>query len=81
MIGKLIKSIFGSSNDRELRKLSKIVTHVNSFGNNLKRMMRSCVSNQLLRDRLALGETLDQLLPKHSDGQRDRKASIGYASF
>ena len=66
MIGKLIKSIFGSSNDRELRKLSKIVTHVNSFEEQLEALDDAQLRAQtsLLRDRLASGETLDQLLPE-----------------
>ena len=66
MIGKLIKSIFGSSNDRELRKLRKIVTHVNSFEEQLEALDDAQLRAQtsLLRDRLASGETLDQLFPE-----------------
>ena len=66
MIGKLIKSIFGSSNDRELRKLRKTVTHVNSFEEQLEALDDAQLRAQtsLLRDRLASGETLDQLLPE-----------------
>ncbi len=66
MIGKLVKSIFGSSNDRELRRLSKIVKNVNSFEPQLEALDDVQLRGQtdLFKTRLSAGETLDQLLPE-----------------
>ena len=66
MIGKLVKSIFGSSNDRELRRLSKIVKNVNSFEPQLEALDELQLRGQtdLFKTRLSAGETLDQLLPE-----------------
>lgn len=66
MIGKLVKSIFGSSNDRELRRLSKIVKNVNSFEPQLEALDNEQLRGQtdLFKTRLSAGETLDQLLPE-----------------
>lgn len=66
MIGKLVKSIFGSSNDRELRRLSKIVKNVNSFEPQLEALDDEQLRGQtdLFKTRLSAGETLDQLLPE-----------------
>ncbi len=66
MIGKLIKTVFGSSNDRELRKLQKIVNKVNGFEPQLEalddRKLRA--QTDVFRERLAAGESLEQLLPE-----------------
>jgi preprotein translocase subunit SecA len=66
MIGKLIKVIFGSSNQRELRKLQKIVKKVTSFEPQLEALNDTQLRDQTqrLRERLTAGETLDQLLPE-----------------
>lgn len=66
MIGKLVKSIFGSSNDRELRRLSKIVKNINSFEPQLEALDNEQLRGQtdLFKTRLSAGETLDQLLPE-----------------
>jgi hypothetical protein len=36
MISLLIKKIFGSSNDREVRRLRQVVTKINEFGKQLE---------------------------------------------
>ena len=66
MVGKLIKGIFGSSNDRELRKLRKIVRKVNDFEPQLEALGHLQLQQQtkLLRQRAMSGESLDQLLPE-----------------
>lgn len=66
MIGKLIKAIFGSKNERELKRMGKTVSAIND----LEPQMQALSDEQLraktqeFRDRLAKGETLDQLLPE-----------------
>ena len=66
MIGKLIKAIFGSKNEREIKRMSKAVGAINA----LEPQMQALSDEQLrektqeFRDRLEKGETLDQLLPE-----------------
>ena len=66
MIGKLLKKIFGSKNERELKRMGKVVTLVNA----LEPQMQQLSDEQLkaktaeFRERYNKGETLDQLLPE-----------------
>ncbi|MFT7438337.1 MAG: preprotein translocase subunit SecA [Polaribacter sp.] len=66
MFAKLLKNIFGTSNDRDLRQMRKVVTKINAFEEELKLLSDSDLQGQttVLRDRLAVGETLDQILPR-----------------
>ena len=62
----LLKKIFGSSNDRLLKQLRRRVVQINA----LEPQMQALSDEQLqaktaaFKDRLAAGETLDQLLPE-----------------
>ena len=66
MIGKLIKGIFGSKNERELKLLTPLVDKINE----LEPSFQSLSDAELLgkttefRERLSQGETLDDLLPE-----------------
>lgn len=66
MLGTIAKKIFGSKNDRELKRMRKIVRQINSH----EESMQSLSDEQLrakteeLRERLDKGETLNQLLPE-----------------
>ncbi|HEU0133551.1 MAG TPA: preprotein translocase subunit SecA, partial [Allosphingosinicella sp.] len=66
MFGGVAKAIFGSSNDRYVRSLGKIVDKVNGFEPTLSAMSDDELANQtvLFRRRLAEGEELDALLPE-----------------
>ena len=66
MFGGFAKAIFGSSNDRYVRSLRKIVDKVNGFEPSISAMTDDELRNQtiLFRQRLAEGETLDALLPE-----------------
>ncbi len=66
MLSKLVKSLFGSSNDRELRKMQKTVDRINQCEADLQ-----ALSDQQLQDKTAeyksrvdLGESLDEILPE-----------------
>ncbi|MET1080056.1 MAG: preprotein translocase subunit SecA [Pseudomonas sp.] len=66
MFAPLLKKLFGSKNEREVKRMLKTVQLVNSFEEQLL-----ALSDEQLRDkteqfkaRLAKGETLDQLLPE-----------------
>ena len=66
MFGGFAKAIFGSSNDRYVRSLRKIVDRVNGFEPTVSAMTDEELRNQtvLFRQRLAEGEDLDDLLPE-----------------
>ena len=58
--------IFGSKNQREIKKLEKIVIKINSFEDGLKKLSDAELQAKTpeLKGRVAAGETLDQLLPE-----------------
>lgn len=66
MLNKLLKSIFGSKNERELKRMGKNVVRINA----LEPAMQALSDEQLkaktqeYRDRFKKGETLDDLLPE-----------------
>src|SRR6478609_3999836 len=66
MLNKLLKSIFGSKNDRELKRMGKVVVRINA----LEPAMQALSDEQLkaktqeFRDRYQKGESLDDLLPE-----------------
>ena len=66
MIGKLIKAVIGTKNDRELKRMGKLVTRVNAFEADLKPLsddqLRAKTAD--FKARFQQGETLDQLLPE-----------------
>ncbi|MDG1311414.1 MAG: preprotein translocase subunit SecA [Porticoccaceae bacterium] len=65
MLGNILKKIIGSSNDREIRKMRKTVNKINALEENLKTLSDADLKAQtpILRERLAAGETVDQILP------------------
>jgi preprotein translocase subunit SecA len=66
MISKLIKTIFGSKNDRELKRMGKVVVQINALEPQMQQLSDEALKakTQEFRDRYAKGETLDQLLPE-----------------
>lgn len=66
MLNTLMKKMFGSRNERTLRRMEKSVLAVNAF----EATMQALTNEQLaaktseFRSRLAAGETLDELLPE-----------------
>ena len=66
MFGGFAKSLFGSSNDRHVRQLRKIVDKINGFEPTIQAMSDDELYDQTakFRSRLAEGETLDSLLPE-----------------
>jgi preprotein translocase subunit SecA len=66
MIGAIAKSIFGSSNDRYVRSLRKIVEQVNGWESSISALSDDELRRQtiLFRQRLENGEDLDDLLPE-----------------
>src|SRR5687768_13528449 len=62
----LAKRVFGSANDRYVRSLGKFVDAINALEPAISALTDDQLRAQtgLFRERLAAGETLDQLLPE-----------------
>ncbi len=66
MLGKLVRKIFGTKNERELKRIQPIVDRVNS----LEEKMRKLTDNELksftphFKERIERGESLDEILPE-----------------
>jgi len=84
MIGALAKSVFGSSNDRYVKKLEKIVQHINAFEPALSEMSDDDLREQTakFRELLAQGSTLDDILPEAFATMREAsKRVLGMRHF
>jgi preprotein translocase subunit SecA len=66
MLATIAKSLFGSSNDRYVKSLDKIVRQIAEFEPRLQALSDEELAGQtaLFRDRLAQGATLDDILPE-----------------
>ncbi len=62
----IVKKIFGTQNDRELKSIYPIVDQVNAFESKIKPLTDSQLKGKTaeFKQRLAQGETLDQILPE-----------------
>lgn len=66
MLSKVIKMVFGSKNERELKRYNKIVAKINSYEPSLQALTDEQLKakTQEYKERYQKGETLDQLLPE-----------------
>ena len=66
MFDGIIRKVFGSSNDRELKKITPLVAEVNAFEPRVSALSDSDLQSKTaeFRQRLANGQTLDDLLPE-----------------
>jgi preprotein translocase subunit SecA len=66
MLGTIAKSIFGSSNDRYVKSIMKIVGKINAFEDQIEALSDEQLLGQtaLFRGRLEQGESLDDILPE-----------------
>ncbi len=66
MLGTIAKSIFGSSNDRYVKGIYKVVSKINALEDQIAAMSEDSLQaqTQAFRDRLTAGETLDDILPE-----------------
>jgi preprotein translocase subunit SecA len=66
MVLKLLTQVFGSKNERELRRLQPLVEAINALEADVKAMSDDQLKGQTarLKERLANGEPLDDLLPE-----------------
>lgn len=66
MIGKILTKVFGSSNDRYLKKLNSFVIRINELENDIQPLDDPALAAKTVafKERLAHGEPLDDLLPE-----------------
>ncbi len=66
MVGKLIKKIFGSRNERLLKRLGRVVERINALEPQMEALSDEELRAQTarFRERLDQGESLDDLLPE-----------------
>jgi len=66
MVAKLLRKVFGSRNDRQVKKFRKIVKRINKFEPDLEVLTDEelAAKTQEFRQRFEKGETLDDLLPE-----------------
>ena len=64
MFSKVLKSIFGSSNDRAIRQLNRIVGKINKAEDKYKNLSDTELFNntKILKNRIANGDVLDDVL-------------------
>jgi len=84
MVAKLLRKVFGSRNDRLVKKYRKIVNQVNKFEPDLESLSDEELSNKTVgfRQRFEQGETLDELLPEAFATVREAgRRSLGMRHF
>lgn len=66
MLGSIARKVFGSANDRFVKKQFKIVQKINSFEPEIEKLSDEALKNKTeeFRKRLKEGETLDDILPE-----------------
>jgi preprotein translocase subunit SecA len=65
-LNALARTVFGSANDRKLKAIRPLVARINALEGSVKALDDEALRSRTaeFRDRLARGETLDQLLPE-----------------
>ncbi len=66
MFARLVSGIFGTKNERELKRMRKVVESINALESGLQALDDAALSAKTVefRERFQKGETLDQLLPE-----------------
>jgi len=66
MLGNLIKKIFGTKNERELKRIQPIVERVNSLEDRMRKLKDEELKAYTphFKERIERGERLDEILPE-----------------
>ena len=66
MLGLVLKKVFGSKNDRELKRMGKLVAQVNGFEKTIAALDDAALRGKTaeFKQRLQQGATLDELMPE-----------------
>ena len=68
MVGSIVRKVFGSKNDRQVKRMAKAVKNINAVEESLKSLDDEALKAKTaeFKKRLQDGETLDDLLPASS---------------
>lgn len=66
MLGNIVKKVFGSKNDRELKRMSKVVVQINALEESIAALSDEDLQAKTAeyKQRVEKGETLDAILPE-----------------
>jgi preprotein translocase subunit SecA len=78
MLGKLVKLVIGSRNDRLINKKRKLVKRINALSNEYGQLSDEALKakTQQFRERLSQGEKLDNLLPEAFAAVREASTRV-----
>ena len=78
MIGKFLKGVFGSKNERELKRMAPIVDAINQLEPQYQALSDADLQAKTLefKERYAKGETLDDLLPEAFAAVREASVRV-----
>ena len=78
MLGKLVKFVVGSRNDRLIKKKKKLVKKINALASEYEKLSDEALraKTQKFRDRLAQGEKLDNLIPEAFAAVREASSRV-----
>ncbi len=78
MLGKLVRLVIGSRNDRLIKKKTSLVKKINALASEYEKLSDDALKakTQEFRDRLAQGEKLDDLLPEAFATVREASARV-----
>ena len=84
MLSKILKSVFGSHNDRVVKKYLRVAEEINSYEEEFSKLSDDQLREKTteFRNRLAKGETLDDILPEAFAVAREgAKRTLGLRPF
>ncbi|MFT7257554.1 MAG: preprotein translocase subunit SecA, partial [Candidatus Azotimanducaceae bacterium] len=84
MVMQVFNKIFGSKNDRELKRMGKVVTRINDLESTFEAFSDVEIANlrNLYSVRLGQGESLDAILPEAFAAVREAgKRALGLRIF
>jgi preprotein translocase subunit SecA len=66
MVSGLLQKVFGTKNDRELKRMGRLVASVNALEAGMQALSDAALAEKTneFKNRLGAGETLDDLLPE-----------------
>ncbi|MDD2659687.1 MAG: preprotein translocase subunit SecA [Methylococcales bacterium] len=78
MLGKLVRLVVGSRNDRLVKKKMKLVKKINTLASEYEKLPDEALKakTQEFRDRLAQGEKLDNLIPEAFAAVREASSRV-----
>ena len=78
MLLNVAKKLFGSGNDRELKRLRPIIEQVNSFEPQMQKLTQEQLAQKTIefRERIDRGATLDDLLPEAFAATREMSKRV-----